>query len=317
MTGFPSQVNAQPAQAVAGDFADKDPRAVVNAGPGGLVAGAAGVTAGRFAWWSFAAVDPNGTPTIANSFGTGPVTGIVHRGQQGLITTYLAESGMLTPQGFAITLFSSGSFWVRNAGTTEALIGQKAYANFADGQVTFAATAAPATAVVTGSIGPGSTTFTGSISGNVLTVSGALVGTVQIGGALSGGTGMASGTNIVSQISGTTGGVGTYAVNIGEQTVAAAALTETYGTLNVTAVSSGTLGVGATLTGTGGGGVTAGSAISGLGTGTGGTGTYIVGTTQTVSSTTVTANTNVETKWVAMSTGLAGELVKMTTDVLG
>jgi hypothetical protein len=56
-------------------------------------------------------------------------------------------------------------------------------------------------------------------------------------------------------------------------------------TLTLSAVSSGTMYVGATITGTG---VTASTRVVGLGTGTGGAGTYIVDTSQTVSSTTIT-----------------------------
>ncbi|MEH3108967.1 MAG: fibronectin type III domain-containing protein [Agrobacterium cavarae] len=57
-------------------------------------------------------------------------------------------------------------------------------------------------------------------------------------------------------------------------------------TLNVTAVTSGTVKVGALITGAG---VAAGTTITALGTGTGGTGTYTVSTSQTVSSTSLTA----------------------------
>lgn len=56
-------------------------------------------------------------------------------------------------------------------------------------------------------------------------------------------------------------------------------------TLTVTAVSSGIVGLNQVLTGTG---VTAGTRISGFGTGTGGTGTYTVDISQTVASTTLT-----------------------------
>lgn len=58
-------------------------------------------------------------------------------------------------------------------------------------------------------------------------------------------------------------------------------------TLTVTAVSSGTLVVGQVITGTG---VASGTTITALGTGTGGNGTYTVSASQTVSSTTITAN---------------------------
>ena len=131
------------------------------------------------------------------------------------------------------------------------------------------------------------------------------------GAALSG-TNVASGTRVVKQLSGTTGGVGTYAVDIGEQSVAAAtSITGTYGLYTVTAVSSGTVSIGAVLAGSGGGGVTAGTTVYGYGTGAGLTGTYYVGTTQTVTSSTITATLDVETDYEAVSSGAAGELVKM------
>ena len=75
--------------------------------------------------------------------------------------------------------------------------------------------------------------------------------------------------------------------------------------------------IGDILSGAGGGGVTAGTAIYGLGTGTGGLGTYYVSPSQTVTSTTISATGNVETKWIAMSTGLPGELVKISDHPLG
>ncbi len=56
-------------------------------------------------------------------------------------------------------------------------------------------------------------------------------------------------------------------------------------TLTVTAVTSGTVSIGQTLSGTG---VTAGTTVTGYGTGTGGNGTYTVSASQTVTSTTIT-----------------------------
>lgn len=312
--GFPTQVQVQPAPAVAGDFADSNPRWNVAAGPGGLVAGAAGVTVGRFAWWSAAGIDPNGTPTLVNNFGSGPVTGFVHREQQALITAYLADASMLIPAGFGMTLKSGGGFWVKNDGTGEALVGQKAYANFADGKVSFAATASPAGASGSASSIAASTfSVTGSIAGDVLAVTVVGSGTVVPGATISG-TGVATGTKVVGQLSGAAGGVGTYAVDIGEQTVASTTVSGTYGTLTVGGTVAGTFGVGDTLSGSG---VVAGTAITALGTGSGGAGTYIVNNNTVVSSTAITAATNVETKWIAMSSGLPGELVKITSHVLG
>jgi hypothetical protein len=151
----------------------------------------------------------------------------------------------------------------------------------------------------------------------VLTVTALVSGTIGVGAILTGGTGVVTSTQVIQQLTGTTGGVGTYLVNFAEQTVASALLTGTYGLLNVTVVASGTLGVGDVLSGSGGGGVTSGTQITALGTGTGGTGTYFVTPSQTVTSTTLSAATNVETKWIATSTGLPGELVKISSHALG
>lgn len=311
--GFQTAVNTVPAPAVAGDFASTNPRASVLAGPGGLVAGAAGVTVGRFAW-ATAPLDADGAPAVVANTGVGAPTGFVHREQTGLITTYLADASMVIPKGFAMTLMASGDYWVVNDGASEALVGQKAYANFADGKVTFAATgSATQGASVTGAIAASTGSFTGSITGNILSITAVGSGVAVVGGTLSG-TNVATGTQIVSQLTGTPGGIGTYEVNIGEQSAASTTISETYGTMTVSAVGSGTLAVGDALAGSG---VAAGTSITALGTGTGGTGTYIVNNNTVVGSTTITAALNVETKYTAMSTGLPGELVKISSQPLG
>lgn len=309
--GIQTQVNVQPAPAFEGDFCNNNPRAVVDAGPGGLVAGPSGVTAGRFAW-AIPPFDIDGGPTIANNFGSGPVAGFVHRNQQGLITTFLADASMAYPSGFPVVLFSEGGFWVKNAGTTQALPGQKAYARFTDGAAMFAATGTPPQGYsVTASIAPSTFSVTGSLSGDVLTVTAVTSGTIVPGAAISG-TGVITGTSIVGQISGTTGGIGTYRVSIAEQSAASTTISGTYGTMTVTVVGSGAVAVGDTVAG-----ASAGTIVTAFGTGTGGTGTYIVNNTQTVASGTLTGAAAVETKWVAMSTGNAGELVKISSWPLG
>jgi hypothetical protein len=154
---------------------------------------------------------------------------------------------------------------------------------------------------------------TGSISGNLLTVTAVGSGTVVPGATISG-TGVLTGTQIVGQLSGTPGGVGVYELNYGEQTVASTTISGTYGTLTVGGTVTGTFSVGDTITGSG---VVAGTAITALGTGTGGAGTYIVNNNTVVSSTAINASQNVETKWIAMSGGLPGELVKISAQALG
>jgi len=317
MPGFQTQVSVAMAPAVEGDFASANNRTSVDAGPGGLVAGAAGVTIGRFGWWSPSRLDGDGAPAVVNSFGSGPVTGFVHREQQGLITLYLAENGMTIPPGANMTLMNSGDFWVKNNGSTAAQIGMKCYADNTDGGASFAATATPGTGSVTGSIAAVTDpSVTGSISGNVLTVTAVGAGTLYVGTILAGtgGGGVATGTRITSQLSGTIGGVGTYAVSIPNQTVTSTTITGSYGLLTVSAVGSGTVDVGGLVTGTG---ATVGTLVTALGTGTGGTGTYIVTPSQAMSSSALTIGNNVETKWIAMSPGLAGELIKISSHPLG
>ncbi len=312
--GFQTSVASQPAMGIAGDFASLNPRFTVDAGQGALIAGAAGVTVGRFAW-AYPPVDSDGAPAIVNNFGNGPVTGFVAREQQGLITTYLADASMVVAPGFMLTLYNGGDFIVVNDGATQALPGQTAYANYADGKVTFAA--ATNASSVTGTIAAGTFSSTGSITNEILTVT---AGTVQIGGLIT--VGAATGTIITGQLTGTLNGVGTYTVSIPGQTVASTTISGTFGTFTAVSGLTGTFGVGDVLAGSGGGGVTSGTRITAQGpgngvTGVGGLGTYIVDKTQTVTSSSITATTNVATKWVAMSAAVAGGLVKISDHLLG
>ena len=375
---FPASVNVQPAPAVAGDFANTNPRFTVPAGPGAFVAGPAGLTVGAFAW-----ADP--TNTFLNSFGSGSVTGFVGRfGQRADIITPapgFPDSSMTIIAGQDATVYNGGDFWVKNAGGSAVTVGLKAYASYTTGLVTFAATGTPPTAAsVTGSIAANvvtasgaSNSATGSIAGQVLTVSAIGAGTVLGVGQSVSGTGVDPGTTILSQLTGTLGSTGTYQVSI-SQTVASTALTMSGGGLTVSAVTTGTLAVGQSLSGTGivagtvitglgtgtggtgtyaisqpstssgatvtasggtltvsavgsgaialgdvlsGSGVTAGTFVTGFLTGTGGTGTYLVSVGQTASSTTITVAAGVETKWFAMSTGAAGELIRISDHPLG
>lgn len=298
--GFPRQVNTQAAPAVAGDFCDSNPRATVNAGQGAFVAGPNGVAVGRFAW-----ADESGTQ-LAN-YGAGAPTGFIHREQQALITGWLEEASLIVPEGYPVTAFSAGGFWVRNAGQTTAMPEQAAFVDNSTGKVQFGSNWASASA--TGQIDPNS--VTGSIDGDTLTVTSVTSGVLAVGQTLTG-TGIAPGTTITGLGSGT-GGDGTYTVNI-PQEVAATAITASGGTLTVSAVASGQLAVGDTLIGNG---VAPGTAITGLITGNGGAGTYAVNNSQSVASGALAVETGTQTKWVAASVAAPGELVKMTTWVTG
>lgn len=300
MTGFQKQVNLTPAPAVAGDFASSNPRATVLAGPGGLVAGAGGVTVGKFAW-----VDTDGTTARSRGTAAKAPSGFVHREQQGLITAYLGESSMNVPVGFPVTLHNEGDFWAINAGPGSLAAGDAIYANYANGDV---AQAAAANASATGSMGA---TFTASGSGTNLTVS-AVTGVLTVGETLSG-TGIPAGTTIVSQTSGTTGGAGVY-VTSQATTISAATGTSFGNVLTITAVSSGTLEVGESVTGTG---IPAGAVVASQVSGaTGGVGVYTLSVPATAyaASTAITSVGGVvATGWKAQSAAAVGELVKIST----
>lgn len=314
--GFQTQATPQPALAIAGDFASQNPYFSLDVGAGGLVAGSSGVQVGLFAW-IVPPLDPEGTPTICNNFGIGNIAGFVSRMQQGLITQYLAYAGMIIQPGFQMSLMTGGDFWIVNNGATQAVRGQKAYANFTNGQASFAATGAPSTAAsATGcTITPETFSVTGSIggqSGNILTVTSVGSGTIYPGATISGGA-TASGTEIVSQISGSPGGVGTYYVSIPEQTVASTTISGTYGLLTIGTLSGsyGNFQVGQVLTVSGS--VVAGTSITANVSGSGGSsGTMVVNNNTNVGTQTISAASNVETDFWCLSSGLVGELVKIT-----
>ena len=302
---FQTVVNINPAFAVAGDFASANPRVSVIAGQFAFVANpAAPPLVARWGW-----IDS--TNTLVSNGGTGAPAGFIGRqGNQAYITVYLGAYTNQMLAGMPVTLYNEGEFWVLNSGTNEVVPGLKAYANNGNGTTTFAATGtAPTAASVTAAVAASTGSFTGTITDNVLAITAVGSGTVVVGGTLSG-TGVTTGTMVASQVSGTTGGIGNYLVTIPGQAVTSTTISETYGTMTVSAVGSGALGVGQVLSGTG---VTAGTYITALGTGTGGTGTYIVTPNTVVSSTTVTATGGTETKWYSANYAAAGELVRMTS----
>lgn len=266
---FQTRVNLVQAPAVEGDFASANPRATTLAGPGALVAGPNGVYVGRFAW-----IDPDMVTT--NSFGdaNNAPDGFVHRDQQALIENYLQEFSMLIPEGFSVTLHNAGDFWVRNAGPAALTKGAIVYAGFADGK---AYSSAPAGASATGSLGSTNTAALGStstgtaVAGNPTQIAlTAVTGVVTPGDAIAG-VGVPAGIVVESQVSGTTGGAGTYQLS-GATTAAAATIT-TYGNTLVVSASTGLISIGDTTAGITG--VPAGTTIASQVSGTaGGAGTY-------------------------------------------
>jgi hypothetical protein len=279
--GFPNRVNGVQALGIEGAFASDNPRMTALAGKGQYIAGANGVAAGKFVWLASDGVS-------VNNYGAGIPLGIVARGMQGFITAFLGDSTQIIPVGQPVTVFTNADIWVKQLGSASATLGMTAYARYADGGVVFG-TSAPTAASVTGSIAVISATgsiavntATGSIAGTTLTVTAIGTGTVLGKGLSISGTGVDSATTIVSQLTGTAGGVGTYQVSV-SQTVASTALTFNGGGLTVTAVATGSLAVGMTVSSSG-----TACVILALGTGTGSTGTYVVSVSQTVASGTIT-----------------------------
>lgn len=211
--GFQTTVQLQQAAAVAGDFASANPRASVVSHEATLVAGAAGVTVARFAWATSAGLVSN---TVVGAAGANnKPTGFVHRRQgAALITAYLGEISNLIPQGFEVTLMSTGDYWVAPI-TNTVTIGQKAFANLGTGEIQGAA----AGATIAGFSG------TASFATNVMTVTVASSGTVKVGDVVTS-AGVAAGTYVTALGTGT-GGTGTYTLSTTPGTIAAQAVTTT------------------------------------------------------------------------------------------
>lgn len=135
MTGFQTQVNAQPAPGLEGAFASANPYASMLAGDGELKAGSAGVIIGRMAWARVS------TGLVTNGHPGAPAfLGFVSRYNVALITVWLAQATMTVQAGLDITLHDGGDFWAKfAAGGTK---GQKVFASYADGSLTAAAAGA-------------------------------------------------------------------------------------------------------------------------------------------------------------------------------
>lgn len=110
---FQGSVAITPYVGIEGDFASTNPRHHQVAGTldGLMVADAAGVTMGRFA-----ILNANGTVTSKPTFASVAASrlGFVHRVVgTALITTWLAESTMIIPQGRPVELFDEGEFYAK------------------------------------------------------------------------------------------------------------------------------------------------------------------------------------------------------------
>lgn len=218
--GFQTRVNAQPAPAVAGDFAGTNPRMSVTAPPNGYKAApdypvtfggplTEALVVGRFAWFNYATDDsvvdgqlPAGG-LASNYFQPNSVLGFVHREDQTVITKFLAEQRMGVQQGFPVTGVVQGDVWADFLNSTPATAGQVVYADPVTGQAS--AGTAGQSVVITGA--------TGAIAAatGIMTIAGAPSGTVAVGQVVVG-AGIPAGTFITALIS-STGGTGTVQLN--------------------------------------------------------------------------------------------------------
>lgn len=142
---------------------------------------------------------------------------------------------------------------------------------------------------------------------NVLNVSAVVRGALQVGSVVTGGT-MAANSTVTAFIAGT-GGVGQYTISGAAQTVASGTKNANTDVLDVTAVTSGVLGVGSSLSGA----ATAGTVIVEQLTGApGGIGTYRISPAQNFASGTVNEGA-IKTPWKVNSQAAAGEVAKIST----
>ncbi len=210
--GFQTFVNTNSPVGGAGQMASMNPRATVIAGAGGLKA------------------DPTNPPTVgwfARAIGTlataivspgAGVIGFLANEAQTLITAFLGQSRVTMEPGLPVTLFSHGDFWAEVVGATAATVGQPVFAVAGTGQPTLDddSSANPDTGYIQASA-PGATA---SSNGNasiaagtgVLTVAATVTGTFESGQVISG-TGVPANVFILSQITGSAGGAGTYQTN--------------------------------------------------------------------------------------------------------
>lgn len=205
--GFQTRVNAQPAPAVAGDFAGTNPRTSVTAPPGGYTAApdypatfggalAHAFYVGRLAWFNYA------TGLASNYFQPNSLLGFVHREDQTVITDFLAETRLSVQEGFPVTGMSQGDYWADFAPGPDAP-GLVVYADPVTGMATAAAAGQGVTIATTASVA------TTGVMTVTVTAGTLAAGQVVQNAALA----LPAGTFITSQLTGSAGSTGTYQLN--------------------------------------------------------------------------------------------------------
>ncbi|WP_186043032.1 structural cement protein Gp24 [Burkholderia gladioli] len=186
--GFPNAVRLQPEVGVPGTRASMNPISVIS-----RVAQTA-VTVARFVW---PGTDTDGQ--VQNT-GAGKVLGFAITDQVGVIPNYLQEYSMVVPAGMAVEVAEQGEWFASSANV--ATLGQKVYANYGDGSLSFGAT---------GSASTNAGITANTASNTTLTVTANTGAAIQVGQPVSG-TGIPAGTYIAALGTGT-GGAGTYTLS--------------------------------------------------------------------------------------------------------
>ncbi|TAM15960.1 MAG: hypothetical protein EPN65_16735 [Pandoraea sp.] len=187
---FPNAVRLQPEVGVPGSRASMNPISVISR------LAQTPVNVAAFVW------PGTDTDNQVTNAGTGKPLGFAVRDESGIIPNYLQEYSMQVPQGFPVQVAQRGEFFASSAANVASL-GQKVYANYGDGTLSFATSGAPSTnANITASTTSGS---------NVLTVSANTGANIQVGQPISG-AGIPAGTYISALGTGT-GGAGTYTMS--------------------------------------------------------------------------------------------------------
>lgn len=318
---FQNQVNLTPAPGVVGGIASMNPIATVDAGPGGLVAGANGVLVGRFAWNTYTVAGGPGTASNANTGQPRVPDGFIANLQQGLITTFLSDQSLTIPSGMMVTEYQRGDFWAYS-NFAEAALNNKVFANLLDGSALIAAAGSfPTNAAGTAAV---VVATTASLTNYTMTIASVTSGVVAVGQLVTG-PGIAPNTYIESfgTFNGSTG-----TVFLSQNPVALAA-GQSFSTAPTTAFGGATgnasfatnvMTAAAPATGA----YAAGQLIQSAGvaantyivqqlTGTpGGAGTYQLSTTPgTIASQAVSASAWIETSWFCNSPGNVMDLVKI------
>lgn len=238
--GFQKQINDYQALGVPGDFASTNPFSSILANAGALVAPAGGLKVGNFAW-----VGPQGQ--VSQSFVAGYQVGFLGRNEQALITDFLGEATMIVPAGFMVTLFDGGDFLANfEAG---AAVGNSVFADPNDG-APLAGASAPTLGAGTATVGAVVSSGTTDGTTAVVIITTVTNGLISPGDSVAG-TGIAAGTTVLNQLTGTPGKVGTYTLSSIPAAESAETMTFTSNLMHVTAIASGSFNDADLLSGTG------------------------------------------------------------------